>query len=90
MRAGLKGTVNILPIVIKGIVHSKIVFLSLFAHSHVVPNLYSFLSCAEHKIRYFEACFQNSSWSTLNLIVEKHAMEVPGDPQLLGFTHSSK
>ncbi len=35
MRAGLKGTVlNMLLNVIKGIV------LSLFTHSHVVPNLY--------------------------------------------------
>jgi len=28
-------------------VHPKNVLLSLFAHSHVVPNLYSFLSCDE-------------------------------------------
>ncbi len=55
MRAGLKGTVlNMQPTVIKGIVHPKIEFLSLFTHSHVVPNLYSFLFCAEHKRRYFE------------------------------------
>ncbi len=45
MRAGLKGTENILPIVIKGIkvhikVHPKMYFLSLFTHSHIVPNLY--------------------------------------------------
>ena len=40
MRAGLKGTVlNMLPTVMKGIVHPKISFLSLFIHSHVVPNL---------------------------------------------------
>ncbi len=70
MRAGLKGTVNILPIVIKGIVHPKIVFLSLYTHSHVVPNPYYVLSCAEHKRRYFEYLFQ-SLWSTLNLIVGK-------------------
>ncbi len=52
----LKGTeLNMLPTVIKGIVHPKM-FMSLFTHSHVVPNLYSFLSCAEHKRRYFEEC----------------------------------
>ncbi len=45
IRAGLKGTeLNMLPTVIKGIVHPNISFLSLFTHSHVVPNLYSFLS----------------------------------------------
>ncbi len=36
----LKGTVlNMLPIVIKGIVHPKIKILSLFTHRHVVPNM---------------------------------------------------
>ncbi len=40
MGAGLKGTVIILPTVIKGIVHPNILFLSLFTHSHVVPNLF--------------------------------------------------
>ncbi len=48
--SGLKGTVlNMLPTVIKGIVYPKIKFLPLFTHSHVVPNLYQFLSCVEHK-----------------------------------------
>ncbi len=28
--------------------------LSLFTHSHVVPNRYSFISSAEHKRRHFE------------------------------------
>ncbi len=41
MRASLKGTeLNMLPTVIKEIVDPKIVFLSLFTHSHIVPNLY--------------------------------------------------
>ncbi len=54
MHAGLKGTVlNMQPTISKGIVHLTITFLSLFSHSHVVPNLYSFISCAELKIRYF-------------------------------------
>ncbi len=53
MGAGLKGTVlNMLPTEIKGIVHTKILFLSLFTHSHVVPNLFYFF-LDEHKIRYF-------------------------------------
>ncbi len=43
---------NMQPTVIKGMVLPIISFLSLFTHSHVVPNLYSFLSCAEQ--RYFE------------------------------------
>ncbi len=38
--ADLKGTVlNMLPLVIKGIVHPIIKLGSLFGHSHVVPNL---------------------------------------------------
>ncbi len=37
----LKGTeLNMLPIFIKGIVHPKILILSLFTRCHVVPNLY--------------------------------------------------
>jgi len=28
--------------------------LSLFTYPHVIPNLYAFISAAEHKIRYFE------------------------------------
>jgi len=34
---------------VKGIVHQ-------FTHPHVVPNLYAFLSFAEHKRRYFNKC----------------------------------
>jgi len=40
--------------VVKGIVHSKMKILSLFTYPYVIPNLYEFLSSAEHKIRYFE------------------------------------
>jgi len=29
---------------------------SIFAHPQVVPNLYEFLSSAEHKRGYFEEC----------------------------------
>ncbi len=55
MRAALKGTVlNMQPTVIKGIDRPKQIFLIIFTHSHIVSNLYSFISCAEHKIRYFE------------------------------------
>ncbi len=70
MRAALKGTVlNMQPTNIKGIVHPKMYFLSLFTHSHVVPNLYSLLSCAERRRLYFgEHGKPNSCWSTLTLI----------------------
>ncbi len=44
------------PNVIKGIDHPKMTFLSLF--TNFVPNLYSFLSCTEHKRRYVEECNQ--------------------------------
>jgi len=33
----------------KGFVHPKIKILSTFSHPQVVPNLYEFLSSAEHK-----------------------------------------
>ncbi len=70
MRASLKGTeLNMLPTVIKEIVDPKIVFLSLFTHSHIVPNLYSFIYCGEHKRLYFvKAWVTNSCWFTLTLI----------------------
>ncbi len=48
---------NMLPTVIKGIVHPKIAFLSLITHLHFVPNQLQylfFLSSTEHKRRYFE------------------------------------
>jgi len=41
---------------LKGIVHPRIKIVSLFTHPQVVPNLYEFLSSAEHKRRYFEEC----------------------------------
>jgi len=44
----------ILLIELKGLVHPKMEILS-FTHPHVVPNLYDFLSSAEHR-RYFEEC----------------------------------
>jgi len=31
--------------------------LSSFTHPQVVPNLYEFLSSAEHKRRYFKECW---------------------------------
>jgi len=34
----------------------KMKIVSSFTHPHVVPNLYEFLSSAEHKKRYFEEC----------------------------------
>ncbi len=37
----------------KGTAHTKMIILSLFTHPHVVPNLYEFLSSAEHSKIYF-------------------------------------
>ncbi len=50
MGAGLKGTeLNMLPAVIKGIVHTKILFLSLFTHmlSQTCTNLFLVLNRKE-------------------------------------------
>jgi len=38
---------------IEEIVYPRIKILSSFIHPHVIPNLYGFLSFAEHKTRYF-------------------------------------
>ncbi len=44
MRAALKGTeLNMQPTVIKGIVHPKITFLSLFTHSRCARLVYIFV-----------------------------------------------
>ncbi len=40
---------------LEGIVHLKMKMLSSFTFPHFVSHLYSFLSCVEHKISYFEA-----------------------------------
>jgi len=45
---------------LKGSVHPKIKILSAFTHPHVVPNLYVFICCAEHKGRYLEECFNQT------------------------------
>ncbi len=46
-------------IVVKGIVHPKRKSLSTFTHTHVVPNLYDFLSSMELQRRYFEECWKS-------------------------------
>ncbi len=59
MRADLKGTVlNMQPTVIKGIVHPKITFLTLYLLTHMLSQICInlFISCVEYKIRYFEEC----------------------------------
>ncbi len=57
---------------LNGIVHPNMKILSLLTHPQVVPNLYAFLSSAEHKRRYLEECGQpNSFWSPLTFIVSK-------------------
>ncbi len=53
----------------KGLVHRKMLQkILLFAHSHVVPNLYEFLSYVEFKRRYFEKCifcsYNKSQWGS--------------------------
>ncbi len=46
---------------LKRIVHPKMKILSSFTHPQVVPNLYEYLSSAEHKGRYSEECGKPSS-----------------------------
>jgi len=45
---------------IKGLVHPKMKFLSVFTHPHVVPKLYVFICSAEHKGRYLEERFDQT------------------------------
>lgn len=40
------------------IVHTKQIILSLFNHSHVVQNVYDFLSFVQQKRKYFNKCFR--------------------------------
>jgi len=49
---------NNVTVIIKGIVHPKMKILSSFTHPQVVPNLYEFLSSAEHERKYFEECLK--------------------------------
>jgi len=59
--------------------------------SQVIPNLYEFLSSAEHKRRYFEECRNPNSWTPLTSIVFSfHPMKVNGVHQLFGYQHSLK
>ncbi len=54
----------------KGIVHPKMIILSSFTLSQVVPNMYECLCSAEHKGRYSEECGkQSSSGAPLTSIV---------------------
>lgn len=46
-------------IVVKGIVHPKRKRLSTFTHTHVVPDLYDFLSSMELQRRYSEECWKS-------------------------------
>ncbi len=50
---------------LKGTVHPKM-YILLFTHLHVIPNLYMFLSYVEHKWRYFEE--PNNCWSPLTSV----------------------
>ncbi len=55
--------------VCKRIVHPKMLF-------HVIPNLYEFLSSAEHKRWYFEECRQPNSFWSLKIDLFVQLMEV--------------
>jgi len=64
---------------LKGIVQPKIKILSSFTCPQVVPNLYEFLCCVEHKGRYFEECGKlNNSGPSLTSMVYFFTMEVNG------------
>jgi len=39
--------------IFKGLVHQKIVILSLITHTQVVPHQWDLCSSMEHKLRYF-------------------------------------
>jgi len=43
------------------IVHPKLKIVPSLFNPHVVPNLYEFLSSAEHKQRYFKECWLSNS-----------------------------
>ncbi len=45
---------------LKGTVHPKKKILSSLIHQQIVSNLYEFLSSVEHKIRYFEECWESN------------------------------
>jgi len=44
----------------KGLVHPKMKILSVFTHTHVVPNLCVFICSAVHKGRYLEERFNQT------------------------------
>jgi len=57
-----------MPCHLKGLVHPNMKILSVFTHSHVVPNLYVFICSAEHKGRYLEECFNQTDLNEICLI----------------------
>ncbi len=72
---------------LKGIVHPK-----MKIHPQVVPNLYEYLSSAEHKGRYSEECGkQSSSGAPLTSIAFfSPTVEVNGAPKQPGYKLSSE
>ncbi len=64
--------------------------LSSFTHPQVVPNLYLFLSSAEHKIFWVICTWVNEWWPLTVLYFFPHTLEVSGYQQLFGYQHSSK
>ncbi len=59
--------------------------VSSFTQPHVIPNLYEFLSYAEHKGRYFELLVPIDFHSR-----ERNTMAVNRDHQPFDYQHSSK
>ncbi len=66
-------------------VHPKMKIVSSFTQPHVIPNLYEFVSYAEHKGRYFELLVPIDFHSR-----ERNTMEVNRDHQPFDYQHSSK
>jgi len=66
----------------KWIVHSKILILSSFTHPQVVPNLYYFISSAEHNILKYVG-----NQTLTFIVVFLHTMEVNG---AINYMDSSK
>ncbi len=77
MRAGLKGTVlNMLLIVIKGIVHPKIIILSLLYHTVML-----YQTCSNFCL------VLNTNPTGFDSRRKIENMEVTGNQQLFGFPH---
>ncbi len=75
-------------LLVLGIVHPKAKIVSSFTHPPAVPNLYTFPSHVEQKIRYFEE--PNSCLSPLTSIVGEKINWSQWGPSTVRLQHSSK